>query len=130
MGENESSRADLTDAEWKVMKAVWVLKKTNVREVFESLQESEGWAYNTVRTLMERLAAKGFLKTKKVGNMYFYTPARSRGTVSAQALWDFVDKVFDGAAGPLVSYAVQEKKLTPEELEALRKLLEERGGES
>lgn len=130
MVDREPSRADLTDAEWKVMKAVWDLEKTNVREVFESLRESEGWAYNTVRTLMERLAAKEFLKTKKIGNMYFYTPARSRGTVSAQALWDFVDKVFDGAAGPLVSYAVREKKLTSEELKALRKLLDEKGGKS
>ena len=130
MAENEPSRADLTDAEWKIMKAVWDLKKTNVREAYESLHEAEGWAYNTVRTLMERLAAKGFLSTKKVGNMYFYTPARSRGTVSAQALRDFMDKVFDGAAGPLVSYAVQEKKLTQEELDALRRLLDEEGGES
>jgi predicted transcriptional regulator len=130
MAEKVPGRADLTDAEWKVMKEVWTLKKTNVREVFEALQDSEGWAYNTVRTLMERLAAKGHLTTKKVGNMYFYTPARSRSSVSAQALWDFVDKVFDGAAGPLVSYAVQEKKLTGEELDALRRLLDAEGGKS
>ena len=127
MTERDLSRSGMTEAEWKVMKAVWVLEKTNVREVYDALLESEGWAYNTVRTLMERLAAKGYLKARKVGNMYFYTPAESRKSVSARALWEFVDKVFDGAVGPLVSYAVKEKKLTPEELDGLRQLLEKKG---
>ena len=71
MGGKQENLPDLTDAEWKIMKAVWDLKKTNVREVYESLLEGEGWAYNTVRTLMERLSAKGYLRAKKVGNMYF-----------------------------------------------------------
>ena len=127
MAENEWAKSGLTEAEWKVMKAIWDLKKTNVREVHDTLHDDEGWTYSTVRTLMERLAAKGFLNTKKVGNMYFYTPAQSRKAVSARAVWEFVDKVFDGAVGPLVSYAVKEKKLTPEELDGLRQLLEEEG---
>lgn len=127
MAAKEWSKAGLTEAEWKVMKAVWELKKTNVREVHDTLRESEDWTYSTVRTLMERLAGKGFLTARKVGNMYFYTPTQSRNAVSARALRDFVDKVFDGAIGPLVSYAVQEKKLTPEELDGLRQLLDEKG---
>ena len=127
MTEKDLSRSGMTEAEWKVMKAVWVLEKTNIREVYDALQESEGWAYSTVRTLMERLAAKGYLKARKVGNMYFYAPAESRKSVSARAWWEFVDKVFDGAVGPLVSYAVKEKKLTPEELDGLRQLLEKKG---
>lgn len=127
MAANEWSKSGLTEAEWKVMKAVWDLKKTNVREVHDTLLPSEAWTYSTVKTLMERLAAKNFLKSKKVGNMYFYTPAQSRSSVSARAVWEFVDKVFDGAVGPLVSYAVKEKKLTPEELDGLRQLLEEAG---
>ena len=127
MSARELVRASLTEAEWKVMKAVWTLKKTNVREVYEMLLDSEDWAYNTVRTLLERLTNKDHLRAKKVGNTYFYTPAHSRGSVSAKALREFVDKVFDGAVGPIVSYAVKEKKLTPEELQELRRLLEEEG---
>lgn len=127
MAAKEWDRSGMTEAEWKVMKAVWTLKKTNVREVYETLLETEGWAYSTVRTLMDRLAGKGFVTPKKVGNMYFYTPAQSRSSVSAKALWEFVDKVFDGAVGPLVSHAVREKKLTPEELDGLRQLLKEQG---
>ena len=65
---------ELSRAEWIVMKKIWELKKTNVREVHEELKDSQKWAYNTVRTMMERLRDKGYLSAKKVGAMYFYQP--------------------------------------------------------
>ena len=118
---------ELSPAEWDVMKKVWDLKKTNVREVFEDLKESQGWAYNTVRTMMERLRDKGYLETRKVGNMYFYQPAVSRRSISLAALRRFADKVFDGAIGPVVSYLIQEEGLSEQEKREIKRLLD--GGE-
>ncbi|HUT24096.1 MAG TPA: BlaI/MecI/CopY family transcriptional regulator [Sumerlaeia bacterium] len=66
----KSKRPELSQAEWTVMKRVWELGKTNVREVYEDLRDSQGWAYNTVRTMMERLRDKGCLTVKKVGNTH------------------------------------------------------------
>jgi BlaI family penicillinase repressor len=125
MDAKERMHPDLSGAEWKVMKAVWTLKKANVREVYERLRGRERWAYNTVRTLMERLCAKGYLKAEKAGNLYVYQPTKTRRSVSAQALWAFVEKVFDGAVGPLVTQLVEENKLSQEDLEKLRGILDE-----
>jgi len=125
---------DLSQAEWDVMKKVWDLRKTNVREVFEELKQTQGWAYNTVRTMMERLRDKGYLETRKVGNMYFYQPAVSRRSISLAALRRFADKVFDGAIGPVVSYLIQEEGLSDQEKREIKRLLDgeeqkENGGE-
>ncbi|MDX9971407.1 MAG: BlaI/MecI/CopY family transcriptional regulator [FCB group bacterium] len=125
MDAKEPSHPDLSGAEWKVMKAVWTLKKANVRDVYERLQGQEGWAYNTVRTLMDRLCVKGYLKAEKAGNLYVYKPTKTRRSVSAQALWAFVEKVFDGAVGPLVTQLIEEDKLSQEDLEKLRGILDE-----
>ena len=113
----------LSDAEWIVMKKIWELQKTNVREVFEELRSSQKWAYNTVRTMMERLKSKGYLSVKKIGNTYFYSPNVSQNKISRKALVDFIDKVFDGAVGSVVSYLVKHEKLSDSELQKIRDLV-------
>ncbi len=115
---------ELSKAEWIVMKKVWELKKTNVREVCEELKNSRNWAYNTVRTMMDRLREKGYLSGKKIGNMYFYQPRVSRRKIALAALDNFADKVFDGAVGPIVSYLIKEEKLSEVEIEEIKRLIE------
>lgn len=119
----------LSDTEWAVMHCIWTLQRTSVREVFEELQDAHGWAYNTVRTMMERLRDKGFLACKKVGNMYFYTPTRTRRSVSARALLDFAEKVFEGAVGPVFSHLIEKEKLSDEELADIMEQIERRKSE-
>ena len=124
MGKKETLVPDLSEAEWKVMKAVWALRKASVRDVHERLGARERWAYNTVRTLLERLCAKGYLRAEKSSNLYIYQPTKTRRSVSAQALWSFVEKVFDGAVGPLVTQLIEDRKLSGDELAALHALLD------
>jgi BlaI family transcriptional regulator, penicillinase repressor len=114
---------DLSKAEWEVMKKIWELKKTNVREVYEELHNSTEWAYNTVRTMMERLRDKGYLNVKKVGNAYFYEPSVSRSKIVRNAIYDFANKVFDGAIGPIFSTLIKEEKLSEGELDEIRKII-------
>ena len=117
-------RPELSKAEWAVMNKVWDLQKTNVREVCEELRSTQNWAYNTVRTLMERLREKGYLSAKKVGNTFFYRPRVPRRRVAREAVESFADKVFDGAVGPIVSHLIREDRLSPSELKEIRHLLE------
>jgi BlaI family transcriptional regulator, penicillinase repressor len=118
----------LSDAEWVVMHCIWKFQRTSVREVFEELQAEQDWAYNTVRTMMERLRDKGFLAVKKAGNMYFYTPTRSQRSVSAHALLDFADKVFEGTVGTVFSQLIEKEKLSDEELADIMQQIERRKG--
>ena len=128
MKQKEKPAHGLSDAEWAVMHCIWKLQRTSVREVFEELLEGRGWAYNTVRTMMERLRDKGFLAGKKVGNMYFYTPTCTRRSASTRALLDFADKVFEGAVGPVFSHLIEKEKLSDEELTDILEQIERRKG--
>ena len=116
-----------TRAEWAVMKKIWDLKKSTVREVFEQIGEEQGWAYNTIRTMMDRLRDKGYLSVKKVGNTHVYQPAVSRRKVTGEAINRFVDRVLGGAAGPMFSYLIQDERLSDEEIEEIKALLRRRG---
>jgi BlaI family penicillinase repressor len=116
---------DLSTAEWTIMKTVWKLEKTTVREVYEELLEETNWAYNTVRTMMERLCEKGYLNVRMVGRTNFYRPEVTRRKVTQQALRGFIERIYDGAVGPVICHLIENENLPPEELEEIRSLLEE-----
>ena len=92
----------LTPQELAIMKEVWRLDKATVRDVYEALREKRSIAYTTVMTMMKILEDKGYLKRTQVDRAYVYRPARPRQQVVGAMVRDFVDRVFDGAAGGLL----------------------------
>ena len=92
----------LTPQELAIMKEVWRLDKATVRDVYEALREKRSIAYTTVMTMMKILEDKGYLKKTQVDRAYVYRPARPRQQVVGAMVRDFVDRVFDGAAGGLL----------------------------
>ena len=115
----------LTAAEWKVMKIVWQLKTAAARDIYELAGQESGWAASTVKTLLRRLVEKGFLTYSQVGNSYLYRPARPALKSLLAAADTLLANALDGTVGPLLAYMVRRSKLTKEELEQLKELLEE-----
>ena len=114
------------------MKVVWKQGGATVREVYETLREARPLAYTTVMTTMNILETKGFLDKARVDRAFRYTPARSRQQVVGAMVRDFVNRVFDGAAQPLLLHLASSETLSPKERAELRKLVEqapEREGE-
>lgn len=115
---------DLSPSEWAVMKAVWRRREATVRNVSEDVGPEHHWAYNTVKTFMERLAAKGYLSVRKIGNTCLYKPAVTRPATTKRALRVVLDRVLDGAVGPLVTYLAERGNLTDQDLEQLRGMID------
>ena len=90
------------------MKEVWRLDKATVRDVYEALREKRTIAYTTVMTMMKILEDKGYLKKTQVDRAYVYRPARPRQQVVGAMVRDFVDRVFDGAAGGLLLHLARD----------------------
>jgi BlaI family transcriptional regulator, penicillinase repressor len=111
--------------ELAVMKIVWRLEEASVREVYETLRKRRPVAYTTVMTMMGTLEAKGFLKKRAEGRAFRYRPARPEGRVITSLVREFVDRVFDGASRPLLAHLVTEGRLTKEEREELKRLIDE-----
>lgn len=115
----------LTPQELAIMKEVWRLDKATVRDVYEALREKRSIAYTTVMTMMKILEDKGYLKKSQSDRAYVYRPARPRQQVVGAMVRDFVDRVFDGAAGGLLLHLAKDGKLTSTERDHIARLMQE-----
>jgi predicted transcriptional regulator len=116
----------LTGLELEIMKIVWDLKKATVRDVFERLAERRKIAYTTVMTMMNILEQKGHLKKSRQDRAYLYQSARPQKQVVREMVREFVGRVFDGAAQPLLVHLVQDRKLDAKDLQELRRMVRDR----
>src|SRR5262245_50594461 len=107
------------------MKIIWRLQEASVREVYETLRKHRPVAYTTVMTMMTTLEAKGYMKKRADGRAFRYRPARPQGRVITSLVREFVDRVFDGASRPLLAHLVTDARLTKEEREELKRLIDE-----
>jgi BlaI family penicillinase repressor len=115
----------LTPQELAIMKVVWRLEKATVRDVYEALRARREIAYTTVMTMMKILEEKGYLKKTRVDRAYEYRPAKPRHQVIGAMVRDFLDRVFDGAAAPLLVHLAKDARLSPEDKELMRRLIKE-----
>lgn len=107
------------------MKVVWQSGEATVRDVYEALRERRKIAYTTVMTMMKVLEGKGHLKKRQDDRAYVYKPTRPEHTVVRGMVREFVDRLFDGSAHPLVVHLVKDRQLRKDELEALARLVDE-----
>jgi BlaI family transcriptional regulator, penicillinase repressor len=121
-----SKRIDATLApqELAVMKVVWRKGSATVRDVYETLRERRPLAYTTVMTTMNILETKGFLEKAREDRAFRYTPTRSRQQVVGAMVKDFVNRVFDGAAQPLLLHLATSETLSAKERSELKRLIE------
>jgi BlaI family penicillinase repressor len=85
------------------------------------------WSPRTVKTLLGRLLAKGALAHEPRGKAYVYRAAVQREDCVRQETESFLDRVFGGAAAPLLAHFVKRGRLSAEDVASLKKLLDEKG---
>jgi predicted transcriptional regulator len=120
-----SNRQTLTRQELAIMKIVWRQGAVTVRDVYTALLAKRQVAYTTVMTMMNILETKGYLKKEKDERAFRYRPARQERTVVTSMVRDFVNRVFDGAAQPLLLHLVKEGRLSEEDRRELVRLIKE-----
>jgi len=104
------------------MKIVWERESATVRDVYEALLERRKIAYTTVMTMMKILEQKKYLKKTQTERAYLYRPAQPKGRVVGDMVREFVDRVFNGSAAPLLVHLVKEHDLSPQELDEIARL--------
>jgi BlaI family penicillinase repressor len=122
----KSDKPVLTDQELEIMKIIWTRGTATVRDVYEELLTRRKIAYTTVMTMMGILEQKGHLKKSADERAYVYTPAQPQREVVGNMVHDFLKRVFNGSAKPLLVHLVEDKKLSTEELDEIRKLLKDK----
>ncbi len=115
----------LTPQELEIMKIVWERDPSTVRDVYEALRARRKVAYTTVMTMMNILEQKGFLKKRRAERAFLYRPARPRQQVIRAMVREFVDRVFNGSAKPLLVHLIQDEPLSEKELREIARMIQE-----
>lgn len=114
----------LFDSEAKVMAIIWAHSTISAKEISRIAAETIGWNKNTTYTVINKLAAKGFIRREDPG--FICTPLVSQSQMQKAEASSLVKKVFGGSRQALFSALLEDEPLTKGEAEALRRLIDNR----
>ena len=120
------SEIELTEAEWAIIKAVWQKEPCAAPDVQLRLHKKTGWTYSTVRTLMDRMVAKGLLSAETLGSFTRYRSAVTPQQAQRGELLYALKHAFNGALTPMVQCLLESKDLSAEELAELEAVIKAR----
>lgn len=116
----------ISESEWEVLNTLWAKSPRTAGEVFAALPEGHEWHPKTVNTFLARLAAKGAVRITKEGSVNLYAAKLRREDCVAREGRGFLERVFRGAAGPMLLHFCEEADLTAGEIRELEKLLQKK----
>lgn len=106
------------------MQVVWAQAPCSAGQIIEALTQRDAtWHPKTVKAFLNRLVCKGALAFRKEGRAYLYRPAVKQEDCVDAASTSFLERVFGGSLKPMLAHFVEHKKLAPEEIRELRRLL-------
>jgi BlaI family transcriptional regulator, penicillinase repressor len=117
-----------TDAELAILRVLWRRGPSTVRQVQEALGESQPTGYTTALKLLQIMAAKGLVDRDESQRSHVYRPRSGEDETQQQLVTDLMERAFGGSAQRLVMQALASKRSTAEELEAIRRLIDELEG--
>ncbi len=117
-------RPPLSCGETAVLKALWDVGKGSISEIFAAMPDDSTMDYSTVQTYVRRLESKGYITATRIGRNKVYRPGVRRSQVIGEAVDEFLDRIFDGQMVPMVRHLVDNRQVTPEELDVLTNLVE------
>lgn len=125
MAKKRRKLPDLSPAQQEIMEIVWDRGEVSAAEVRACLSTSRDVARNTVRTLLERMEAKGWLTHREAGRTYLYSAARPRQATIGQKVVDVLDSVCGGSPETLVTALLEYRGLTADERKRIRHMLDQ-----
>jgi BlaI family penicillinase repressor len=113
----------LTEQELEIMKIVWTREVATVRDVYEALLERRKIAYTTVMTMMKILEQKKYLLKTQEDRAYLYRPAKPKNQVIKGMVREFVNRVFNGSAEPLLVHLIEDRRLSEKDLQEIANMI-------
>jgi predicted transcriptional regulator len=115
----------LSDTDWKLMNAIWAATGTpSAREIHDAVTEDTGWAYTTVKTLLDRLVDKGALTVTMERNVARYASRLPKRRAVRAAARDLARRAFGGKMAPLVHHLLAAERLSARDRAELRRMLD------
>lgn len=121
----KKSLTPLGETEMEVLHHVWDLGEATVKDVRKRILEKREVAYTTIMTVMKNLTEKGYLKYRKDGVTYVYSPAQEPESVRSNLIGDLLKKVFKGSPKEMVQALVKSDDLTADDLSEIKKMIDQ-----
>lgn len=114
-----------TDLELEILKVLWRNGPSTVRAVMEIMCRRRPIGYTTVLKMLQIMTDKGLVVCDKEQRTHVYRPRHQQKTIIGRLTQDLVERVFEGSAQKLLVHALEHKRVKPEELKEIRRLLDE-----
>ena len=118
----------LSNTEWKLMNKLWEKSPMTIMQLTHALADEVGWRKHTIITMLSRLEGKGAVRYEQGARAKLYFPAVTRREAQLTETENFLDKVFGGRLGLMMSTLADSRGLTPEDVEELSEILKKAGG--
>ena len=115
---------NLTNSEWYVLDCLWERSPMTVMELVAALGNRLGWAKSTTITTLRRMEEKGVLKVAQGTRGKLYSPAVEREQAVTAETHSFLDRVYQGSVGLMMSAMVKRQELSRDEVAELRSILD------
>jgi predicted transcriptional regulator len=112
----------LSTQEEQAMVAIFASGEGNIKSFLEYLKDAI--PYTTFASTIKNLEKKGYLRSRTVGNTYFYKPAMTEEEYKKQFMNGVVKNYFDNSYKELVNFFVEQKKVSPKELKEILEMIE------
>lgn len=116
---------NITEAESQIMEALWRKTPLTADEIVADVRARQPWAEATVKTLVNRLLKKKAIRSERVEGRHQYVALIERANYLQDESQGLLDRLFEGQLAPLVAHFAQNRKLKPEEIARLKKLIAE-----
>jgi len=114
---------ELTEAEWEIIQVVWEHEPCAAPTVQEELEDRRQWTYSTVKTLMDRMVAKGLLTTERIRNLILYRSAVTQKQARKGEVARTLTRAFGGALTPMMQFMLESHTISDTELAELESMI-------
>jgi len=114
----------LSENEWYIMQVLWEKSSASLRELCDALSGSKGWTKHAISSFLKRMLEKGAISVDESGKVKNYIPLWNKEETILEETQSIMERVYKGDLLLMVSNAVKEQKLTKEEIEELKNMLD------
>ena len=115
----------LTSSEWNILNCLWDGSPRTVMQLVGELEKAVGWARSTTITTLHRMEAKGLVRCEQAGRGTAYVPLVERDQAVLAETRSFLDRVYRGSVGMMMSAMVRQEGLSRDQIAQLRAILDE-----
>lgn len=113
----------VTNSEWYVMNCLWEKSPLSLMQLVPLLKESAGWSKSTSATMVRRMTEKNLIGYEENGKTKYFFPKVKKQDVVVQETRDFLQRIYDGSVGMMMSALVRQNDLSQEDIQELQEIL-------